>query len=115
MVFTGTDTCIYVRNQCLKCGFPLVLCQNTIDGVLHVIQSIRFCNGVVVTENDNIPKTFEREEISTLPDENATRSVARSKTCKMILPFYGKNVTCSTCVDSLAHHRKKWKNSASQK
>lgn len=105
ITLTNSLTTICVDKHIVTLEYALTLTQQSIDGTILALQNLRLCSGV--SYEGEIPKTFQKEILSTIHDENSTKRIARSKACKRMLPYFGKTDRCKTCLDSYNRFKKR--------
>lgn len=79
VTLSDSDTIVAFADLQINCGYSLSIDQRSVDGILHAVHCFRICSGVSFV--DKLPKTFNKETVSFLHDENTIRSIGRSKYC----------------------------------
>ena len=105
VTLTSSYTKLYMKKkQTISLEYVLKFNQQSIHGIIIGLRNIRLCNGICY--GWDVPKTFQTEVMSIISDENSSKRIVRSKSCKNLLPYCGKTDTCKTCSDSFNRFNK---------
>jgi hypothetical protein len=92
------ESSVKVRGKECQCGIGFDPTQKSVDGMIYLAQSLRMCQGIPSTVEHS--QTFVEESLSQVHDENSTRAVLKSRSCKILLNWCSRNDMCDTCKDS---------------
>lgn len=98
-------TTLTVRHIEFQLAITFQCNQQSVDGILLLMQKIKVCEGIEATTKHS--KAFTEERISLMHDENSSKTKIRSKSCKILLSLCTKLSCCGTCMDSHRNFMKK--------
>jgi hypothetical protein len=79
--------------------------QINVDGVVHLVTKMRFCNGMESIADESC--ALDVTEVSYLHQENSGTKRSWSKSCKTLLTWSTKKEACKTCIDSIIKNRRR--------
>ena len=109
VTFGKDDTWLTLNNIDFKTGFPLQINQENVNGMLNVICSLKLCTGIK-NPAEFTSKAFFKETCCMLNDPGNCYVTQRSKSCKILINWTAKSITCHTCEDSYNKTQLKKKN-----
>ncbi|KAL5004399.1 hypothetical protein ScPMuIL_017855 [Solemya velum] len=98
-------TTLTVRHIDFQLPITFPFNQQSVDGILLLMQKIKICEGIEATTKHS--KAFTEERVSLMHDENWSKTMIRSKSCKILLSLCSKLSCCGTCLDSHRNFMKK--------
>lgn len=93
VVFGVETTSINVRGERISLTFPIKLTQHNVNGIVFLLENLKFCKGIEVDEENAKDIT---EKWSTILDETI-QIRRRSKSCCNILNFNATIDHCELC------------------
>jgi hypothetical protein len=103
--FHSQKVIITFRNLTIQIGFKMELQQINVDGVVHLVTKMRFCNGMESIADESC--ALDVTEVSYLHQENSGTKRSWSKSCKTLLTWSTKKEACKTCIDSIIKNRRR--------
>jgi hypothetical protein len=103
--FHSQKVIITFRNSTIQIGLNMELQQINVDGVVHLVTMMRFCNGMESIADES--SALDVSEVSFLHRENSGTKRSWSKSCKTFLNWNKKKEACDTCRDSITQNRKR--------
>jgi hypothetical protein len=91
-------TTLTVRHMEFQLAITFECSQQTVDGIMLLMQKIKICEGIEATTIHS--KAFIEERISLIHDENSGKTMIRSKSCKILLSLCSKHSYCCCCINS---------------
>lgn len=103
--FNSQKVIITFRNMTIQIGLKMELQQINLDGVVHLVTKMKFCNGMESIADESC--ALDVSEVSFLHRENSGTRRTWSKSCKTLLNWSTKKEVCDTCRDSIKQNRKR--------
>lgn len=97
VTFSPNLTCLNVNGTNISLGFTLTPTQNNVDGMIVLMENIKFCEGI--TNKEVGIRSAVHETWVSMFNENVCESRRRSTKCDVVISWISPSSSCNKCMN----------------